>query len=168
MIALTKKDLLTRVQEIRSTGCWQFLGSVDAYGFGRMFAWDREYKAHRVFYETWEGVLPLGQYLLHHLPADKCIGNLCCNPEHMAVSHQRRDKRFEVPGRPHAAQTTKPPAERSIPELGTKTCPKGHPMTKDNIVIEKRKGHPKIRCRTCRQASWRKNSARRAAEERHT
>jgi hypothetical protein len=29
-------------------------------------------------------------------------------------------------------------------------------MTPENTVVEQRKGHPKTRCRTCRQQSWRK------------
>jgi hypothetical protein len=50
-----------------------------------------------------------------------------------------------------------------------KTCPKGHLITlESNIVIEHRKGRPKVRCRICRKESWRKNSARRAKLGLHT
>jgi hypothetical protein len=137
----TVKQLLNQVQVLPDTGCWEFTGTRDANGYGRMYSGNKELKAHRVFYEICEGPIPDGMFLQHHLPAGHCVGHACCNPDHLRVSNS-----------PKAS----PPVQR-------KTCPKGHPMTPDNTVTEQRNGHPKARCRTCRQESWRKNSARRSA-----
>jgi hypothetical protein len=128
------------------TGCWEFTGSKDAYGYGRMFRHNKELKAHRFFYELCGSTVPRGAYLQHHLPPEKCIGHACCNPAHLRLSN----------------------SPKAVPAPQVKRCPKGHPMTPENTVIESRKGHPKARCRKCRQESWRKNSARRTAMGKHT
>ena len=133
------------------TDCWEFQGKLDKSGFGRIFADDKEYKAHRVFYEEWVETLSEFQYLHHLLPPEKCIGNRCCNPSHMSWDNVRTFTPYSAP-----------------PPTSGRLCPKGHIMTPDNIVTEKRRGHSKERCRICRQESWRKNSARRSAAGLHT
>jgi hypothetical protein len=143
----TVKQLLNQVQVLPDTNCWEFRGNRSADGYGRMYSDNKELKAHRVFYEICEGPIPDGMYLQHHLPADLCIGHACCNPDHLRISNS-----------PKA-----PP-----PTVQLKTCPKGHLMTPENTVTEQRNGHPKARCRTCRQESWRKNSARRSAMGLHS
>lgn len=102
---------------------------------------NKELKAHRYFYERCESSVVPGAYLQHYLPPDKCIGHACCYPAHLRISS----------------------SPKAAPPLQIKRCPKGHPMTPENTVIEKRKGRPKPRCRKCRQESWRRNSARRSA-----
>jgi lipopolysaccharide transport system ATP-binding protein len=47
-------------------------------------------------------------------------------------------------------------------------CSKGHVVNLGNMVIERRQGKLKVRCRICRRVSWRKNSARRARLGLHT
>jgi hypothetical protein len=54
--------------DLENTDCWQFTGSLDAYGYGRLYSGNKEVKAHRVFHEAFEGPLPDGKYLQHHLP----------------------------------------------------------------------------------------------------
>jgi len=51
-----------------NTECWQFTGFLDAYGYGCPYSDNKEVKAHRAFYEAFEGPLPDGKYLQHHLP----------------------------------------------------------------------------------------------------
>ena len=148
----TRQQLIAMIKIRPDTDCWEFQGSVDKNGFGRIFADNKEYKAHRVFYEEWVEKLIEFHYLHHRLPPEKCIGKKCCNPSHMLWDNVRT--------------FTPPPAP--LPPEGLRLCSKGHLMAPDNIVVEHRKGHPKVRCRRCRQASWRKNSARCAAEGKHT
>jgi len=143
----TVKQLLSQVRVLPDTDCWEFRGNRSADGYGRMYSDNKELKAHRVFYEICEGPIPDGMYLQHHLPADLCIGHACCNPDHLRVSNS--PKAFP-------------------PTVQLKTCPKGHPMTPENTVTEQRNGHPKARCRTCRQESWRKNAAKRSAMGLHS
>jgi hypothetical protein len=140
------KQLINQVRVLPESGCWEFLGIRDSYGYGRMFAGNKELKAHRVYYEACEGEIPKGVYLQHHLPAGQCIGHACCNPDHLRISN----------------------SPRIAPPSQDKRCSKGHLLTQENTVIENRNGHRKIRCRACRQESWRKNSARRASQGLHT
>ena len=161
-MAFTMKQLISLVQVLPDTGCWEFRGTRDSYGYGRMYSGDKELKAHRVFYEACEGPVPAGMYLQHRLPAGKCIGQACCNPDHLLVTNSpKASPAFQLTSAP-AVQVT------AAPQVQFKTCPKGHPMTPENTVTEQRNGHPKARCRTCRQESWRKNSALRSAKGLHT
>lgn len=116
-----------------------------------MYTGNREEKAHRVFYENCVGPVPDGMYLQHKLPKERRIGHACCNPEHLQISNSPRLEPEPTPQ-----------------SLHYKVCPKGHLITPDNIVTEQRKGSPKARCRSCRQESWRKHSARRSAKGFHT
>jgi hypothetical protein len=154
-MAFTVKQLINSVQVVPGTGCWEFRGTRDSYGYGRMYSGDKELKAHRVFYEACEGPVPAGMYLQHRLPAGQCIGQACCNPDHLLVTNS--------PKATPPVQVTAAP-----PPVQFKTCPKGHPMTPENTVTEKRNGQPKARCRTCRQESWRKNAAQRTAKGLHS
>ncbi len=164
---IPRQYLLKLVRKVDSTGCWEWLGPVDAYGFGRMYSGDREYKAHKVFYETRKGELPAAAYL-HHLPQGLCIGRLCCNPEHQVVGCDRRGGKIGPPHPKPVSRGKEPEPVCEFIDPDVRRCPLGHPLTPGNIVVENRKGHPKIRCRICRRASWRKNSARRSAAGLHT
>ena len=175
----TRNQLFAMIKVIPATDCWEFQGKADKNGFGRIYADNREYKAHRVFYEEWVETLSKVQYLHHHLPPEKCIGERCCNPSHMMVDEVRTIRR-PIGLLPHLLSVLVSGTIQDVVNGGTssrldtpnsqcpKQCPKGHFMTEDNIVVEKRKGHPMERCRKCRQASWRKNSTRRATEGLHT
>ena len=145
-MAFTLKQLINSVQVLPATECWEFRGSRNADGYGRMYSDNKELKAHRVFYEVCEGPIPAGMFLQHHLPPGQCVGHACCNPDHQRVTNSLR----------------------ATPPVQFKTCPKGHPMTPENTVTDQRNGHPKARCRACRQESWRKNSAQRSAKGLHT
>ena len=72
---LTPKNLVNLIQVLPDTKCWQFTGSLDAYGYGRLYSGNKEVKAHRAFYEAYEGPIPDGKYLQHHLPPERCIGS---------------------------------------------------------------------------------------------
>ena len=150
----TVKQLINQVQVLPDTGCWEFRGTRDSYGYGRMYSGDKELKAHRVFYEACEGPIPDGMYLQHHIPAGQCIGQACCNPDHQRVSNSPK-------AAPLVQLKPTPPAQ-------FKTCTKGHPMTPEKTVTEQRNGRSMARCRTCRQEAWRKNSARRSAMGLHS
>jgi hypothetical protein len=150
----TRKHLFSLVNVLPGTGCWEFKGSRDKFGYGRMYAENREIEAHRVFYEAWIESVPDRFFLQHRLPKDQCIGHACCNPDHLQTA-------LSAKGAPALI-----PADGTL--IPFRVCPKGHLMTPENTVVEKRKGHPKTRCRTCRQQSWRKNSARRTAQGLHT
>lgn len=68
-------------------------------------------------------------YLQHHLPTDLCIGQACCNPDHLRITNSLL-----------AGARVKPAA---APPGEFKTCPNVRPMTPENTVTERRNGHPK-------------------------
>ena len=84
---LTPKNLVNLIQVLPDTKCWQFTGSLDTYGYGRLYSGNKEVKAHRAFYEAFEGQLPDGKYLQHHLPPERCIGHACCSPDHLQLAN---------------------------------------------------------------------------------
>jgi hypothetical protein len=43
-----------------------------------------------VFYEAFEGPLPDGKYLQHHLPPERCIGHACCSPDNQELNNSPR------------------------------------------------------------------------------
>ena len=71
------------------TGCWQWRGPTNAFGYGRFSFEGRTQVAHRLSYETFRGPIPDGMSVLH-----KCDNPSCINPEHLWIgtySDNRRD-----------------------------------------------------------------------------
>ena len=90
VMGFSVKQLLKLVHVLPATDCWEFTGPRDAYGYGRLYSGNKELKAHRVFYEAYEGPIPAGIYLQHHLPPERCIGHACCNPDHQQLNNSPR------------------------------------------------------------------------------
>lgn len=60
---------------VTESGCWLWLGGVDAKGYGVMSG---NGKAHRVSYEAHKGPIPCGLSVCH-----RCDVPLCVNPAHL-------------------------------------------------------------------------------------
>ena len=166
---IRRSAMLSQIKVLPQTGCWQFQGSSDRGGYGRLFIGDKEQKANEAFFEEWAGAVPNDQFLLPCFP--QCIGRRCCNPAHWQVRPKTWKRPDPVLSRvlPVSASVVIVPATVAIhSQPPVRVCPNGHLMTPENIVTENRKGHPKIRCRICRRKSWSKNSARRSAAGLHT
>jgi hypothetical protein len=62
-------------------GCWEWQGSRNTFGYGRISRGSRGSgveAAHRVAWKLAHGPIPDGQYVLH-----RCDNPPCCNPEHL-------------------------------------------------------------------------------------
>ena len=70
--------VLNRVSRDDSTGCWVWLGCVQANGYARMTIGGRTQYAHRVSYEAFVGPIPEGLFLDH-----LCRNTRCVNPAHL-------------------------------------------------------------------------------------
>lgn len=61
-----------------SSGCWNWMASVNKWGYGRLRQGRRERQVHRLSYVTFVGIIPEKTMVLH-----KCDNPKCCNPDHL-------------------------------------------------------------------------------------
>lgn len=133
----------------RGDSCWQWTGA-RSHGYGYFF-WDgRGQNAHRVLYQVLVGAIPAGFEIDHvcHGADTGCAGGTSCphracvNPAHLeAVTPKTNTLRGRSVFAVHA---------------GTTHCPQGHPLTGDNLWLDR---GSRI-CRTCKLAQ---NQAYRAS-----
>lgn len=123
-----------------NTGCWLWLGTLAAGGYGTVSVPGREKgaktQAHRASYEAFVGPIPAGLEIDH-----MCKVRSCVNPRHLrAVTHRENLMASDTITR-RAAMATH--------------CPAGHPYFGDNLI--QRKGHGR-ECRICMLATARRAS----------
>jgi len=80
-----KEHFEERIKENLLTGCIEWQGTIDKYGYGKVshrdLAPNKVYRlAHRVSYELYKGEIPEG-LLVRHM----CNNRKCCNPDHLEV-----------------------------------------------------------------------------------
>lgn len=63
---------------VTESGCWQWTGSTDLSGYGRLTYRHARYPAHRLSYALVYGAIPDGE-VIHHL----CENKRCIKPEHL-------------------------------------------------------------------------------------
>src|SRR5438132_6620377 len=72
---------------IREAGrCWEWVGGLNAYGYGIFRDGKKILFAHRFAYERWVGLVPEGLCVLHH-----CDNRKCANPEHLWTGTRRQN-----------------------------------------------------------------------------
>lgn len=109
---------------VESDGCWRWLGYVNKRGYG----YCGSLLAHRASYTAFVGQIKEGMTIDH-----LCRNRACVNPEHLEqVTMQINNARGFSPS---ALQT-----------LRTE-CPKGHPLSGDNLYLYKNKRG----CKECRR-----------------
>ena len=126
-----------------NTGCWLWLGAMNASGHGARFPGPGEEKmAHREMYRRRVGPIPVG-LVLDHL----CRNPGCVNPSHLEPVTPRENTLRGLRGR-----------------LRTH-CAHGHPYTAENLWLDRYSdGRPACRrCRTCKLATNRATKARKRA-----
>ena len=123
---------------VRSNGCWQWVGSREAKGYGRFWLNGKHRKAHRVAYELMVGPIPAG-YTIDHL----CRNRDCVRPSHLdPVTNRENVLRGEGVTANHARQTH---------------CTNGHEFTPENTYIRPRGQRS---CRECARAAHRRYTRR--------
>lgn len=124
----------------KTDNCWEWTEGLNSMGYGVFWLGKKTVLAHRISYKIHIGVIP-EILVLDHL----CSNRKCVNPAHLE------------------AVTTKTNVQRSnktrIHSNTKKThCYKGHPLSGNNLVIEKSGSR---RCRICKNnhnKKWRKKN----------
>ena len=135
------RPLLERFTEktfpVTESGCWIWVGALDAHGYGHISiagSRSRPMKAHRASWLLHKGEIPY-KALICHLCDVKC----CVNPAHLYVGNKSTNavdayKRGQLQPRRLSA------------------CAKGHEYTPENTLLQRRDGHIRRICRTCKRS----------------
>lgn len=70
--------------EVTDSGCWEWKGSRDHAGYGKLKYQGQKYMAHRFAYQTWVGQIPDGLLVRHRI----CDNPPCINPAHLELGTQ--------------------------------------------------------------------------------
>ena len=120
-----RKRFFDKVVVDPKTGCWNWTAYRTWDGYGRFRLDGKLHVAHRVAYELLRREIPEGRELDH-----TCRNRGCVRPDHLeAVTHQENMRRGVSANR---AKTH---------------CPKGHPLSEDNIYVHKKGSRE---CKTCK------------------
>jgi hypothetical protein len=116
-----------------NSGCWLWLGQLNANGYGQMMIGYRQVFAHRFSYQTFKAPLIDG-LVIDHLCCNRC----CVNPDHLD-------------------QVTQSVNVSRIP-LSTE-CSRGHPWTVETTWVNPKNGWRQ--CRQCNRDNQKRLAERR-------
>lgn len=141
-ISSLKTKILSRVEKVETgygSPCWVSDRATQPNGYTKITLDGRTMLTHRVAYEEWRGPIADGLQIDH-----LCRVRACCNPDHLEpVTPQVNSLRGN-----------------SVSGLASRRthCPKGHPLSGDNLY--RRRDKPTHRgCLTCRRKSSNKRAA---------
>lgn len=131
-LALASGRMLDRCLYDETTGCVEWLGSVNSSGYGLISFFGPLMLTHRLSYEAHVGPIPEGLHIDH-----LCRNRLCVRPEHLEPVTPAENNRRAAAAITH--------------------CINGHEYTPETTIIKKRgAGRSLTRgCRTCVNAQQR-------------
>jgi hypothetical protein len=141
--ATLDQALWSRVE--KTDGCWLW-GGAKSFGYGQLTFRRKGYKAHRLAYELLVGPIPDGLQIDH-----LCRVRNCVNPEHLEPVTQLENQR-----------RTQPYRNRWVPFEPGRTCRKGHPWTRENVLVWV---GGKRGCRTCKRINSAKHKSKAKAAQ---
>lgn len=78
-----REKILSKIS-INPEGCWNWMGHKTPDGYGVTYTEGGEYKAHRVMYDIFKGIISTSN-VIDHL----CNNTSCVNPDHLSEKAQR-------------------------------------------------------------------------------
>lgn len=130
------RTIFLNIQVDRDSGCWNFLGRLDAAGYGRMNCDGRNVLAHRAMFAWLVQPIERGRgrhvLVLDHL----CRNRRCCNPAHLDLVTDRVN--FE---RSNSAASI---------NLRKTHCIRGHQLPAPTVIATT--GKRMRQCRVCKRA----------------
>lgn len=124
------KIFMDKVEFEPNTGCWIWRGATSR-GYGYTYHSGKMHRAHRFSFSIFKRDLKLDEIVLH-----KCDTTQCVNPDHLLAGTQSENMYDSSHKKRH---------KNSKKEF----CPKGHPLSGENLKIHKRKGGL-IKSRECK------------------
>lgn len=134
--------LRSKVMVNPETGCWEWLGQIDTYGYAIVKVDGKSRKAHRVAYELFVGPIPEGLDI-DHVWDRGCRVKHCVNPDHLEPVTTGENQRR---GRNGVLKTT---------------CRNGHPYDDDHVRLNTNGARTCVVC--TRQAQSRYRAKKRSA-----
>lgn len=129
------KTFWSKVNKDGPNGCWEWTGTIDHKGYGRIKSQGRQMFAHRISFSYANPDFDLSLFVLHH-----CDNPLCVNPGHLfAGTHLDNMRDMVSKGRKMQQQKTH--------------CNYGHEFTPDNTYIKKGKWRVCAECERERKRS---------------
>lgn len=143
-----KKTLNDRFLERfeQTNGCWEWKSTMHHSGYGVIYKSPKQLLAHRVSWEYYNKTVIPDELEVDHI----CRNRKCVNPKHLRIVTHKINclENSESPLAKHAKKTH---------------CPKGHPLSGDNLV----KYHlEKLNQRFCKACfnQWQRNNRKKKAE----
>lgn len=127
----------------RLGACWEWQGSRDPKGYGRVSYMGRSQYAHIAAYVTAIGPIPDGLELDH-----LCRVTCCCNPAHLeAVTHRENCARSPI----HPFFNAEVRASALAARRPATHCRRGHELAGTNLKVN---SNGKRRCRACQRLNY--------------
>ena len=134
---LSAEERLLANRQVAPNGCWRWMGTINAQGYGHLSFNGERTSPHRLAYLVWVGPIPDGSEV-DHVAARGCRHRDCFRPDHLeAVTHAENVRRGTGPSAIAAAKTH---------------CLRGHAFDSDNTYITNDGRRQCRRCRAIRRA----------------